>query len=95
LSSLRLPIATRAPSAAALHAVDGAPTPAQQAEFEDTFEHLLSGLDPEARRIVELRLQEKNNEQIATELGCSERTVRRMLNQLEAKLRADRQRVGD
>jgi RNA polymerase sigma factor (sigma-70 family) len=65
---------------------DPTPTPAEQVVFADTFETLLGQLEPEDRQIVQLKLQEKTNEEVAQELKCSERTVRRILQRLEAQL---------
>lgn len=62
------------------------PTPAEAVEFADQFEKLLAGLDEEERRVVDLKLQEHTNEQIAESLGCSERTVRRILKRVQAEL---------
>jgi RNA polymerase sigma factor (sigma-70 family) len=65
--------------------VDPGPTPAESAEFADGLEHVLSELDDEERRIVELRLEEKTQTEIAAEMGCAERTVRRILQRVQAK----------
>lgn len=67
-----------------VHAAPG-PTPAESAEFSDVLEHVLSELDDEERRIVELRLEDKTQAEIAAELGCAERTVRRMLQRVQTK----------
>ena len=50
----------------------------------------MESLDEEERRIVELKLLERSNAEIAEQLGCSERTVRRLL----ARLRERLERVG-
>jgi RNA polymerase sigma factor (sigma-70 family) len=65
---------------------DPRPTPAEAAEFADQFERLLAGLDEEAWQVVDLKLQELTNEQVAEKLGCSERTVRRTLKRVQAEL---------
>ena len=62
------------------------PTPAEAAEFADQFQQLLATLDEEERRIVELKLQDCTHEEVATQLGCSERTVRRILKRVQAQL---------
>lgn len=59
--------------------------PDEEALFNDALGHVLGELDEEERRLVDLRLQERSTEEIATELGCSDRTVRRLLNRLEAR----------
>jgi RNA polymerase sigma-70 factor (ECF subfamily) len=63
------------------------PTPADAAALADTLEHALAGLQPEQRRVVELRLQGFRLEEIAAELHRSERTVRRVLEQVKRDLR--------
>jgi RNA polymerase sigma-70 factor (ECF subfamily) len=64
------------------------PTPDEAAEFADQFSHLLEGLDPEERLVVQLRFEEFTNDQIATSLNCSERTVRRLLKRVQNRLKA-------
>jgi len=60
-------------------------TPSIQIEFADTFEHLISELDDEERIVVDMKLQQKSNAEIADKLGSSERTVRRLLAKLMTK----------
>ena len=67
-------------------AADGAPTPAEAAEFADQFERLLGSLDEEERKVVDLKLQEFTNDQVAERLGCAERTVRRVLKRVQSVL---------
>ncbi len=55
--------------------------------FHDALETIFAELEEEERRILALRLQGKTQEAIATEAGCSERTVRRILKSLEGRLR--------
>jgi RNA polymerase sigma-70 factor (ECF subfamily) len=62
------------------------PTPAEAAEFADQFEHLLAALDAEERAVVELKLQGCTHEEAAERLGCSERTVRRLLKRAQGRL---------
>jgi RNA polymerase sigma factor (sigma-70 family) len=64
----------------------GGPSPDEIAAFTDQFDHVLKSLDEEERTIVQLRLDERTNEEIAETIGCSERTVRRVLKRLEARL---------
>ncbi len=61
------------------------PTPAQAAEFADQFAQLLGVLDEEERKIVDLKLQEFTHEEVAAQLGISERTVRRLFKRIQAK----------
>lgn len=62
------------------------PTPADAAALADTLEHVLGGLESRERRMVELRLQGYRLEEIAAELQRSERTVRRVLEQVKHEL---------
>ena len=43
-------------------------------------------MDEEERRIVDLKLEERSNEEIARALDCSERTVRRLLDRTRSRL---------
>jgi RNA polymerase sigma factor (sigma-70 family) len=65
---------------------DNEPTPAEAAEFADQFTQLVAGLDDEERQLVDLKLQQFTNEEIAVRMGCSERTVRRILKRVQAVL---------
>jgi RNA polymerase sigma factor (sigma-70 family) len=62
------------------------PSPAEAAEFADQFQQLLASLDAEERQIVELKLQDYTHEEVAQQLGCSERTVRRIVKRVQARL---------
>jgi RNA polymerase sigma factor (sigma-70 family) len=66
--------------------VAGGPTPLEAAEFADQFQKLLADLDDEERQIVDLKLQECTHDEVAEKLGCSERTVRRVLKRVQARL---------
>ena len=68
-------------------AVAPEPTPAEAAEFADQLQQLLAGMDEEERRVVELKLEQHTNLQMAKELSCSERTVRRILKRVQGRLR--------
>jgi RNA polymerase sigma factor (sigma-70 family) len=61
-------------------------TPAEAAEFSDFFESIRSGLDEEERQIVDLKLQDCTNDEVAEQLGLSERTVRRAVKRVQARL---------
>jgi RNA polymerase sigma-70 factor, ECF subfamily len=65
---------------------DSEPTPAEAAEFTDQFTQLVSGLDEEERQLVDLKLQQFTNDEIAVQMGCSERTVRRILKRVQSAL---------
>lgn len=69
---------------------DGAPTltaPDPAADeivaFVELFEAVLDSLDEEERRMVDLKLQDRSNAEIAAALQCSERTVRRILARMK------------
>jgi RNA polymerase sigma factor (sigma-70 family) len=62
------------------------PSPAEAAEFADQFQQVLASFDDEERQVAELKLQEFTNDEVAERLGCSERTVRRILKRVQARL---------
>jgi RNA polymerase sigma factor (sigma-70 family) len=62
------------------------PSPAEAAEFADQFHQLMTSLGDEERRLVDLKLQQYTNDEAAERLGCSERTVRRLLKQVRGRL---------
>jgi len=64
----------------------GAPSPPEEAALADTLERLLRGLGPLQRRMVELRLQGYRLGEIAADVRRSERTVRRLLEQVKGRL---------
>lgn len=59
-------------------AVAAEPSPAEAAEFADQLQHFFDALDDEERRLVQLKLDGLEPDQIAREMDCSERTVRRL-----------------
>ena len=65
---------------------DPGPTPAEAAAFADQFQQFLGTLEEEERQLVDLKLQQMSNDEAASRMGCSERTVRRLLKNLEARL---------
>lgn len=67
---------------------DPEPSPEDVAAFDETFEMLVGSLDEEERRILERRLEGRAPNEIAAELGCSGRTVRRRLGEMETRLRS-------
>jgi RNA polymerase sigma factor (sigma-70 family) len=76
-------------SEAGLQLAASQPAPDQAAIFADQFRHVLSLLDEEERKIVDLKLQDCTNEQVAEAMGSSERTVRRMLKRLRDRMERD------
>jgi RNA polymerase sigma-70 factor (ECF subfamily) len=73
-------------SAAGFDLAAPGPSPAEAAEFADQFEQLLGSLDEEERQILDLKLQDCTHEEVAQRLGCSERTVRRVVKRLQSRL---------
>jgi RNA polymerase sigma factor (sigma-70 family) len=59
------------------------PTPAEAVALAETVELLLRTLDERQRAIVSLSLQGSSPTEISTELGCSERTVQRVLKRVK------------
>lgn len=64
------------------------PLPEDVASFRDELDRFLGTLDDEERRIVELRIAGLGHAEVASELGCSQRTVRRIAARLEARILA-------
>lgn len=53
-------------------------SPFDAVTFADQMDSLLSGLSERECRILDMKLQNHSNEEIASAIGCSERTVRRV-----------------
>jgi DNA-directed RNA polymerase specialized sigma24 family protein len=62
------------------------PSPSQAAQLSETRERILRGLRPAQRRIVELRLDGFEIDEIASQVKRSERTVRRVLDGVKDRL---------
>ena len=62
------------------------PTPDETAEVADVFDRLIAAFDEEERRIIDLKLQGFTMEEIAEQLQCSERTVRRFMKRVQDRL---------
>ena len=62
------------------------PSPDDLAAFADQFQQLIASLDEEEQQVVDLKLQDCTNDEVADRLGCSERTVRRVLKRVQARL---------
>jgi RNA polymerase sigma factor (sigma-70 family) len=73
-------------TAGAFEPLDPDPTPEEAAAFADEFQQLMASLDPEEQRLVDLKLQEYTNLEAAAAMGCSERTVRRLLHRIKVRL---------
>lgn len=63
------------------------PTPQHVIAAADELEQIMAALPALKRRILELRLLDYEVSEIATDIGRSERTVRRMLDDLHALLK--------
>jgi len=53
--------------------------------FADLFQQLMESLDEEEQQVVQLKLDDQTNDQIAEALGISERTVRRIMKRLQSR----------
>lgn len=58
------------------------PSPAAVVAFLDLLENFMKELRPKDRRILEFRLQGWTQEEIAREMNCTERTVRRVIDRI-------------
>jgi RNA polymerase sigma factor (sigma-70 family) len=72
--------------AGSLEPIDSRPSPAEAAEFKDQFEQLMASFEDEERQLVDYKLQEYTNLEVAARMGCSERTVRRILKRVQTRL---------
>ena len=63
------------------------PSPLEAATLTDELEQAMRPLQPNERRVLELRLQGYNHEEIAAAMDCSERTVIRTLNRVKDHLK--------
>lgn len=70
----------------AWEALNRDPTPAEALLLTETVERLLADLKPRDREMVVLSLQGETTSKIATELGCAERTVERVLERVRKRL---------
>lgn len=65
---------------------DDAPSPADAAAFADQFRLVIESLGEEEQQLVCLKLDDCTNDEVAGKLGCSERTVRRLMKEVQARL---------
>jgi RNA polymerase sigma-70 factor, ECF subfamily len=81
--------ATPSPSPDDSHAVwepiARGPSPLEGVIFAETVERLLAGFEPRDATIVSLRVQGATEREIGTQVGCTERTVRRVLERLRKR----------
>ncbi len=71
------------------------PSPEEAIALADEIAALFSQLDEFARRVVELRLQDRSLSEIANDVGRSERTVRRTLGTVQQLLSKQLGRPAD
>jgi RNA polymerase sigma factor (sigma-70 family) len=64
------------------------PLPDEVVVFADQVEQILSSLDSQERLVVQLKLEDMTNDEIAGRLGCSERTIRRLITRVRARLQS-------
>jgi RNA polymerase sigma factor (sigma-70 family) len=67
------------------HIISPEPTPAEAIEFADQLEQLLGLLNDEERTAVILKLEQNTNNEVAQQLCCSERTVRRIIGRIQTQ----------
>ena len=70
-----------------LHPADPGPSPDEAATLRETLEQLVGGLEGRERQIIELLLQGHAVEEVRRQVGCGERTVRRVRDRVRQKLR--------
>lgn len=81
--SMERPIAGPVSSSVSAFDIDGeTPSPEAVVAFIDLLEHFMRELRPSDRKVLELRLQGMTQDEISKELGCTERTVRRVLERI-------------
>lgn len=76
-------VATDGGASPAANLESGSPSPLGAAEVADQMEALLSGLGDQECQILDLKLQQFTNDEIAEKVGCSERSVRRIMKRLQ------------
>ena len=69
-----------------MQALGNEPTPLEAVALADLLQQVLQGIEPRERRMLELRLQGYNLEEIAAETQRSRRTVRRVLDEVKQRL---------
>jgi RNA polymerase sigma factor (sigma-70 family) len=71
------------------------PSPEEAVALADELEAVIAKLDPFARRVLELRLQDRSLAEISESLGRSERTIRRALTAIREELAERFQRLAE
>jgi RNA polymerase sigma-70 factor (ECF subfamily) len=80
------PAASAEDSRAGWDLLDREPTPDEATALADLVEQTMRSLDERGRQILTLRLQGCLVEDIAQQVGCAERTVRRVLDFVKSRL---------
>jgi RNA polymerase sigma factor (sigma-70 family) len=62
------------------------PSPVEALALVEFVEQVMGSLEPAERRILEMRLQGYTLKEVAAEVRCSERTVRRALAEIKVRL---------
>jgi RNA polymerase sigma factor (sigma-70 family) len=73
------------PADGGVELVAALPSP-ESAAIAAQIEEAIDGLDEEERQIVLLKIADLTNDEIARKLGCSERTVRRLIQKVREQL---------
>lgn len=63
----------------------GGETPFDAVEFSDQMDQLLASLSPQECQVLDLKLQNHTNDEIAEMINCSERTVRRLTDKIRSR----------
>ena len=63
----------------------GGQTPFDAVEFSDQMDQLLENLSPQECQVLDLKLQNHTNDEIAEMINCSERTVRRLTDKIRSR----------
>ena len=67
-------------------ALGGDPSPVEALALVDLLEQVMRSLEPAERRMLEMRLQGYTLAEVAAEVRCSERTVRRTVAEIKERL---------
>ena len=67
-------------------ALGGDPSPVEALALVDLLEKVMRSLEPAERRMLEMRLQGYTLAEVAAEVRCSERTVRRTVAEIKERL---------
>jgi RNA polymerase sigma factor (sigma-70 family) len=65
------------------------PTPPEALLLTETLDEVLQSLKPDQRAVLQLRLEGYTIEEISRQVGCTERTVHRVLEKVRGRLETD------